>query len=111
MIQVSGVNSRLELATAYLFEAMPRGVWPLRNGGNEALMYLVVFLFLAVCGAGALSLDSSLRATQPKHRLRRPAADIQLSSGPIQNIRTIDLPNSSRLDSVCACRVFPDDSS
>src|SRR5579871_319759 len=55
----------VELAAAYLFEAVPRGVWPLRNGGNEALMYLVVFLFLAVCGAGALSLDSSLRSRKP----------------------------------------------
>jgi putative oxidoreductase len=52
----------VELTAAYLLESMPRGVWPLRNGGNETLMYLAVFLFLAVCGAGALSLDSLLRA-------------------------------------------------
>jgi len=48
----------VELAVAYLFEAIPRGVWPLRNGGNETLMYFCVFLFFAISGAGALSLDS-----------------------------------------------------
>jgi putative oxidoreductase len=48
----------LELAAAYLIESVPRGIWPLRNGGNETLMYLAVFLFLAVCGAGSLSLDT-----------------------------------------------------
>lgn len=51
----------LELAAAYLIESVPRGTWPFRNGGNETLMYIAVFLFLAVCGAGALSFDSSLR--------------------------------------------------
>jgi putative oxidoreductase len=55
----------VELAAAYILEAVPRGVWPLRNGGNETLMYIAVFLFLAVCGAGALSLDSSLRSRKP----------------------------------------------
>jgi putative oxidoreductase len=52
----------VELAAAYLFESVPRGAWPFRNGGNETLMYIAVFLFLAVCGTGALSLDSLLRA-------------------------------------------------
>jgi len=48
----------IELIAAYLIESVPRGAWPLRNGGNEILMYLVIFFFLAVSGAGALSLDS-----------------------------------------------------
>jgi putative oxidoreductase len=57
----------MELAAAYLVESVPRGFWPLRNGGNETLMYLTVFLFLAVCGAGALSLDT-LRAAKKDGR-------------------------------------------
>jgi putative oxidoreductase len=62
----------IELAAAYLIESVPRGVWPLRNGGNETLMYLAIFFFLAVCGAGALSLDS-LR-TGVKDRARTAVA-------------------------------------
>jgi putative oxidoreductase len=46
-----------ELLAAYLYSAVPRGIWPIRNGGNEALVYLMVFLYLAVAGAGAWSLD------------------------------------------------------
>ena len=48
----------IELAAAYLIESVPRGAWPLRNGGNETLMYLAIFYFLTVCGAGAFSVDS-----------------------------------------------------
>lgn len=59
--RLSAAITCVELAAAYLFESVPRGVWPLRNGGNETLMYFAVFLILAVCGAGALSLDASFR--------------------------------------------------
>jgi putative oxidoreductase len=46
-----------ELAAAYLYSAAPRGIWPIRNGGNETLIYLLVFLYFAVAGAGAWSID------------------------------------------------------
>jgi len=48
----------VELLAAYLLESAPRGLWPIRNGGNETLLYFSVFLSLAVFGAGALALDS-----------------------------------------------------
>lgn len=63
----------VELAAAYLIESVPRGIWPLRNGGNETLVYLAVFLFLAVCGGGALSVDS-LRSAGGKTRAQRANA-------------------------------------
>ena len=47
----------LELFAAYLYSAAPRGAWPIRNGGNETLVYLLVFLYIAVAGAGLWSLD------------------------------------------------------
>jgi len=47
----------VELLAAYLYSAMPRGVWPIRNGGNETLIYLLVFLYFAAAGAGIWSLD------------------------------------------------------
>jgi putative oxidoreductase len=64
---ISAAITCIELAAAYVLESIPRGVWPLRNGGNEVLAYLVFFLFLAVCGAGALSLDT-LRSKRPVER-------------------------------------------
>jgi len=49
---------------AYLLVAAPRAVWPIRNGGIEALLYFVVFVYFAVAGAGAASLSSVLRRTR-----------------------------------------------
>lgn len=60
--RVSAAIICVELAAAYVIAAAPRGVWPIHNGGNETLLYLVVFLFFAVYGGGALSLDALLAA-------------------------------------------------
>jgi putative oxidoreductase len=56
-----------ELLAAYVYSAMPRGIWPIRNGGNETLVYLLVFLYFAVAGAGAWSVDAVLQA-KPRGR-------------------------------------------
>jgi len=47
-----------ELAAAYFYAALPRGPWPIRNGGNETLLYFLVFSYLAAAGGGSWSLDS-----------------------------------------------------
>ena len=52
----------VELLAAYVYSAMPRGIWPIRNGGNETLVYLLVFLYFAVVGGGAWSVDAVLKA-------------------------------------------------
>ena len=46
----------LEALAAYVLIAQPRTLWPIRNGGIEALLYCVVFLYFAVAGAGAWTL-------------------------------------------------------
>ena len=51
-----------ELLAAYVYSALPRGIWPIRNGGNETLVYLLVFVYFAVAGAGAWSVDALLQA-------------------------------------------------
>jgi putative oxidoreductase len=43
---------------AYITVAQPRTLWPIRNGGIEALLYCVVFLYFAAAGGGAWSLDA-----------------------------------------------------
>ena len=53
---------------AYLLVAAPRALWPIRNGGNEALIYVAVFCAFAVAGAGSFSLSSLIgrpRAPRP----------------------------------------------
>jgi putative oxidoreductase len=46
-----------ELLAAYFYSAAPRGLWPIRNGGNEVLLYLLVFAYCAAAGGGPWSLD------------------------------------------------------
>jgi putative oxidoreductase len=39
----------------------PRGFWPVLNGGETAVLYCFIFLFLAIAGGGAWSVDSLWR--------------------------------------------------
>jgi putative oxidoreductase len=68
-----------EALLAYALIAQPRTLWPVRNGGNEALLYAVLAVMFVVAGAGAWSLDarrvkSSIeidsRSNPERHRLR-----------------------------------------
>ncbi len=46
-----------EMAFAYFMVHAPRSVFPLLNGGDAAVLYCFVFLYLFVAGGGAWSLD------------------------------------------------------
>lgn len=50
-----------EMAVAYFHAHAPRGPWPLRNGGELAVVYCFVFLYLLAAGPGPISLDRVLR--------------------------------------------------
>ena len=52
----------VEALLAYVLIAQPRTLWPIRNGGMEALLYFVVLLYFSVAGAGAWSVDTRRRA-------------------------------------------------
>lgn len=47
-----------EMAVAYFQSHMPRGFWPIQNGGELAVLYCFVFLYFAAAGSGRLSIDS-----------------------------------------------------
>ncbi len=46
-----------EMAVAYFTQHAPHGFWPIANMGELALVYCVVFLYLAVVGGGPFSLE------------------------------------------------------
>jgi uncharacterized membrane protein YphA (DoxX/SURF4 family) len=48
---------------AYTLFAAPLAIWPIRNGGIEALLYFVVLVYFAVAGPGA----ARLRAGRSRH--------------------------------------------
>ena len=53
----------LELLAAYVYSAAPRGILPIRNGGEETVLYLLVFIYFAAVGGGEWSLDHLLERT------------------------------------------------
>ena len=46
-----------EMAYAYFTSHVPKGTWPIENGGELAALYCFVFLYIAARGGGALSVD------------------------------------------------------
>ncbi len=46
-----------QMAVAYFRAHAPKGFWPIANGGELAVLYCFIFLYLAVAGAGPVSLD------------------------------------------------------
>lgn len=61
-----------EMAVGYWMFHAPRSIYPVLNGGDSAILFCFVFLYLAAAGPGAFSLASLFR--------RRPSdADSSLS--------------------------------
>jgi len=50
-----------EMAFAYFHAHAPRGFWTLQNGGELAVLYCFLFLYLFAAGAGPVSLDRFFR--------------------------------------------------
>ena len=46
-----------EMAAAYFMAHQPRGLLPIQNAGEPAVLFCFIFLFLATNGGGALSLE------------------------------------------------------
>jgi putative oxidoreductase len=53
-----------EMASAYFIAHVPRGFWPIQNGGELAVVNCFVFLYIASRGAGVWSVDGG-RGAQP----------------------------------------------
>ena len=50
-----------EMAVAYFRSHFPTGFWPILNHGELAVLYCFFYLYVAVRGAGALSIDGLRR--------------------------------------------------
>jgi len=47
-----------EMAIAYFMAHMPRDFFPVNNGGDLAISFCFIFLYLVFAGAGAFALDN-----------------------------------------------------
>jgi putative oxidoreductase len=50
-----------EMAVAYWYAHAPHNFFPVNNGGDAAILYCFVFLYLVFAGPGPWSLDARLR--------------------------------------------------
>jgi putative oxidoreductase len=55
-----------DMAVAYFMAHAPRSFFPVLNGGDAAILYCFVFLYLAVAGGGAWSVDEARGAAGPR---------------------------------------------
>jgi putative oxidoreductase len=46
-----------EMAVAYFQQHLPKGFWPILNGGELAVLYCFCFLYIASVGSGVWSVD------------------------------------------------------
>lgn len=50
-----------QMAVAFWMAHFPKGFWPVLNGGELAILYCFVFLFIAARGAGVWGIDKPAR--------------------------------------------------
>ncbi|SFK64858.1 DoxX family protein [Caulobacter sp. UNC279MFTsu5.1] len=50
-----------QMAVAYFLAHAAKGFWPALNGGEAAILFCFVFLYLAFAGPGEWSVDAQLR--------------------------------------------------
>lgn len=46
-----------EMAFAYFIAHLPRGIYPTQNGGDAAVLFCFIFLYLAAAGPGAFAVN------------------------------------------------------
>jgi putative oxidoreductase len=55
-----------EMIVAYVRSHLPQGGIPIENGGELALLYALIFVFLAARGAGPVSVDARQGRAEPR---------------------------------------------
>jgi putative oxidoreductase len=63
-----------EMAVAYFSRWAPRGFWPINNGGEEAVIFCFVYLWLVTAGPGPWSLDHLLQRKSRSSRANMSVA-------------------------------------
>src|SRR5688500_3131536 len=56
----------VEMVVAYFYSRLPQGGVPIQNGGELALLYALIFAFLAARGAGPVSVDARQGRVEPR---------------------------------------------
>ena len=63
-----------EMAVAYWMAHAPQSTFPVENGGDAAILFCFVFLYIAAAGPGAWSVDGSRTKKVVHHHAESPDA-------------------------------------
>jgi putative oxidoreductase len=69
-----------EMAVAYWFYHAPRSFFPAINGGDAAILFCFIFLYIFAAGPGSLSLDGLLYGSSRLRRLSKGSWAIESSN-------------------------------
>ena len=58
-----------EMAVGYFMAHAPKSFWPAINGGDAAILFAFVFLYLACAGGGAFALENVIRRPGAARRI------------------------------------------
>jgi putative oxidoreductase len=61
LIRPVSILLAIQCAVAYAYAAMPRGAWPIKNGGIDDLTYVLVLAYMAAAAPDAWSIDGLRR--------------------------------------------------
>ncbi len=50
-----------QMAFAYFIGHASQAFWPVQNGGDAAILFCFIFLYIAAAGGGPLSVDNAIR--------------------------------------------------
>ena len=56
-----------DMAAAYFMSHAPKDFYPMMNGGDAAILYCFVFLYLVFAGGGRWSIDEAVRGGARRH--------------------------------------------
>jgi putative oxidoreductase len=59
-----------EMAVAYFMAHYPKSFWPLENGGEPAVLFCFIFLYVATQGAGIWSVDGESTVRRRRQTFR-----------------------------------------
>lgn len=65
-----------EMAVGYFMVHQPNAPLPIQNGGELAVIYCFLFLYIATRGSGVLSVDSMMRTQSAPSAASRSAIDV-----------------------------------
>jgi putative oxidoreductase len=62
------------MAVAYFMAHAPQGFYPINNGGELAILYCFIFLYIAAAGPGPWSIDAKRGSAIPPNHVRQQAS-------------------------------------